>query len=77
MYRRIKGTGGNPLRREADRTRTRMHAAFALTCLLAVIMRRRPRAGRLDGRPPRGRGHRAPPAHRDGDHGRRDHLPSR
>ncbi|MFD5412529.1 Rv1733c family protein [Streptomyces nojiriensis] len=37
MYRRSKGTGGNPLRREADRTRTRMHAAFALTCLLAVV----------------------------------------
>ncbi|MFB7254839.1 Rv1733c family protein [Streptomyces nojiriensis] len=37
MYRRRKRTGGNPLRRAADRARTRMHAAFALTCLLAVI----------------------------------------
>ncbi|MEV6731075.1 MULTISPECIES: hypothetical protein [unclassified Streptomyces] len=30
-------TGANPLKRGSDRTRTRMHAAFALTCLLAVI----------------------------------------
>ncbi|WP_443053261.1 Rv1733c family protein [Streptomyces sp. NBC_00273] len=37
MHRRKRGTRGNPLRRAADRTRTRMHAAFALTCLLAVI----------------------------------------
>lgn len=37
MHRRTKGTGANPLRRDADRTRTRMRAAFALTCLLAVI----------------------------------------
>ncbi|WP_406187862.1 hypothetical protein [Streptomyces sp. NBC_01006] len=37
MHHRTKGTGANPLRRDADRTRTRMHAAFALTCLLAVI----------------------------------------
>lgn len=37
MRQRTQGTGGNPLRRDADRTRTRMHAAFALTCLLAVI----------------------------------------
>ncbi|MCX5129354.1 hypothetical protein [Streptomyces sp. NBC_00347] len=37
MHHRTKRTGANPLRREADRTRTRMYAAFALTCLLAVI----------------------------------------
>ncbi|MFE1896974.1 hypothetical protein [Streptomyces yangpuensis] len=37
MHHRTKGTGANPLRRDADRTRTRMHAAFALTCLLAVV----------------------------------------
>ncbi|WKD31189.1 Rv1733c family protein [Streptomyces xanthophaeus] len=37
MHHRKQGTGANPLRRDADRTRTRMHAAFALTCLLAVI----------------------------------------
>ncbi|MCX5076910.1 hypothetical protein OHA84_05965 [Streptomyces sp. NBC_00513] len=37
MRQRTQGTGGNPLRRDADRARTRMHAAFALTCLLAVI----------------------------------------
>lgn len=37
MRQRTRGTGGNPLRRDADRTRTRMHAAFVLTCLLAVI----------------------------------------
>ncbi|WCD84779.1 hypothetical protein KPP03845_101102 [Streptomyces xanthophaeus] len=37
MHHRTKGTGANPLRRDADRTRTHMHAAFALTCLLAVI----------------------------------------
>ncbi|MFD5509055.1 hypothetical protein ACFWIB_14935 [Streptomyces sp. NPDC127051] len=37
MHHRTKGTGANPLRRDADRTRTRMHAVFALTCLLAVI----------------------------------------
>lgn len=36
MYQQTQGTGGNPLRRDADRTRTRMHAAFAVTCLLAV-----------------------------------------
>ncbi|MBZ9599457.1 hypothetical protein K7B06_30870 [Streptomyces erythrochromogenes] len=34
---RTAGVGGNPLRRSADRTRTRLHAAFAVTCLLAVI----------------------------------------
>ncbi|MFJ5547459.1 hypothetical protein [Streptomyces sp. NPDC093225] len=28
---------GDPLRRAADRTRTRWHAAFALACVLAVI----------------------------------------
>ncbi|MGZ9929197.1 Rv1733c family protein [Streptomyces sp. NC-S4] len=38
MYRRWKATWSNPLRRDADRTRTRTHAAFALTCLLAVIV---------------------------------------
>ncbi|MFB7176397.1 hypothetical protein ACFCYI_01640 [Streptomyces sp. NPDC056257] len=37
MHHPTKGTGANPLRRAADRTRTHMHAAFALTCLLAVI----------------------------------------
>ncbi|MET8748912.1 hypothetical protein ABZW32_02315 [Streptomyces sp. NPDC004667] len=37
MHHRTKGTGVNPLRRDADRTRTHMHAAFSLTCLLAVI----------------------------------------
>ncbi|MDD9375834.1 hypothetical protein M8Z33_03945 [Streptomyces sp. ZAF1911] len=38
MHHRTKGTGANPLRRDADRTRTHMHAAFALTCLLALIV---------------------------------------
>ncbi|MFE2547392.1 hypothetical protein ACFXGI_02340 [Streptomyces sp. NPDC059355] len=37
MHHWTKGAGGNPLRRHADRARTRMHAAFALTCLLAVV----------------------------------------
>ncbi|MEW2582951.1 Rv1733c family protein [Streptomyces virginiae] len=37
MHHRTTGTGANPLRREADRTRTRLHAAFALACLVAVI----------------------------------------
>lgn len=38
MHHRTQGTGANPLRRDADRTRTRMHAAFALTCLLAIVV---------------------------------------
>jgi hypothetical protein len=33
----MTGAGANPLRRDADRTRTRLHVAFALGCLLAVI----------------------------------------
>ncbi|UQW99840.1 hypothetical protein [Streptomyces sp. RerS4] len=37
MHHRTTGTGANPLRRDADRARTRLRAAFALTCLLAVI----------------------------------------
>ncbi|MFJ3974422.1 hypothetical protein [Streptomyces sp. NPDC090021] len=37
MHHRTNGTGANPLRRDVDRTRTRMHAAFALTCLLALV----------------------------------------
>ncbi|KOU43385.1 hypothetical protein ADK53_06140 [Streptomyces sp. WM6373] len=35
---RTTGRGANPLRRDADRARTRLHAAFALTCLLAVVV---------------------------------------
>ncbi|WP_438316813.1 Rv1733c family protein [Streptomyces sp. HUAS TT3] len=31
------GTGANPLRRGADRARTRWHAVFALACVLAVV----------------------------------------
>ncbi|WP_443734638.1 Rv1733c family protein [Streptomyces flavotricini] len=38
MHHRTQGTGANPLRRDADRTRTRMRAAFALICLLAVVV---------------------------------------
>ncbi|MFK0234744.1 Rv1733c family protein [Streptomyces vinaceus] len=38
MRDRTKGAGANPLRRDADRTRTRMHAAFALICLLAIVV---------------------------------------
>ncbi|WP_405982148.1 hypothetical protein [Streptomyces sp. NBC_00158] len=38
MHHRTKGAGANPLRRDADRTRTHMHAAFALTCLLALFV---------------------------------------
>ncbi|MEW2412857.1 hypothetical protein AB0953_03875 [Streptomyces sp. NPDC046866] len=30
-------TGGNPLRRKADRTRTRLRVAFAVACLIAVF----------------------------------------
>ncbi len=37
MHHRSPAAGGNPLRRDADRTRTRLRAAFALACLLAVI----------------------------------------
>ncbi|KPH97268.1 hypothetical protein OV450_5904 [Actinobacteria bacterium OV450] len=38
MHQRTKGAGGDPLRRDADRARTRLRAAFALTCLLAVVV---------------------------------------
>ncbi|MFD9101791.1 hypothetical protein ACFVZN_12045 [Streptomyces virginiae] len=38
MEHRTQGRGANPLRRHADRARTRLHAAFALTCLLAVVV---------------------------------------
>ncbi|MEU2391269.1 hypothetical protein [Streptomyces sp. NPDC007369] len=31
------GTGANPLRRGADRARSRWHAVFALACVLAVL----------------------------------------
>ncbi|MFB6613053.1 hypothetical protein ACIGFK_16260 [Streptomyces sp. NPDC085524] len=34
---RTRGPGNNPLRRKADRTRTRLHAAFAVACLIAVF----------------------------------------
>ncbi|MEW1636896.1 hypothetical protein AB0469_22805 [Streptomyces sp. NPDC093801] len=34
---RTSGPGSNPLRRRADRTRTRLHVAFALACLVAVF----------------------------------------
>ncbi|MFD6230329.1 hypothetical protein ACFWFZ_26195 [Streptomyces sp. NPDC060232] len=34
---RTAGAGANPLRRKADRTRSRLHAAFAVACLLAAI----------------------------------------
>lgn len=34
---RTTGRGSNPLRRKADRTRTRLHAAFAVACLTAVF----------------------------------------
>ncbi|WP_423834491.1 Rv1733c family protein [Streptomyces manipurensis] len=37
MHHRSPAAGGNPLRRDADRTRTRLRAAFALACLLAVV----------------------------------------
>ncbi|MFK0258900.1 hypothetical protein [Streptomyces sp. NPDC090445] len=37
MHHRTTGARANPLRRNADRTRTRLHVAFALACLLAVI----------------------------------------
>ncbi|MGW6706309.1 hypothetical protein ACWGDE_15645, partial [Streptomyces sp. NPDC054956] len=37
MHQRTQGSGGNPLRRDADRTRARLHAVFMLACLLAVI----------------------------------------
>ncbi|MET3984468.1 hypothetical protein ABIC27_002341 [Streptomyces sp. PvR034] len=56
MHHWTKGTRTNPLRRDADRARTRTHAVFALTCLLAVI------AGVALGRAAWKDGHRA---HRD------------
>ncbi|MBW5480546.1 Rv1733c family protein [Streptomyces bambusae] len=34
---RTRGPGTNPLRRKADRTRSRLRAAFAVACLIAVI----------------------------------------
>ncbi|MFI8100765.1 hypothetical protein [Streptomyces sp. NPDC086023] len=34
---RTRGRGTNPLRRKADRTRTRLRAAFAVACLIAVV----------------------------------------
>ncbi|MFD0375419.1 hypothetical protein [Streptomyces sp. NPDC127112] len=34
---RTTGRRSNPLRRKADRTRTRLHAAFAVACLIAVV----------------------------------------
>ncbi|MGT2526429.1 Rv1733c family protein [Streptomyces nojiriensis] len=37
MHHRPPAPGANPLRRDADRTRTRLRAAFALACLVAVI----------------------------------------
>ncbi|WP_073908486.1 Rv1733c family protein [Streptomyces sp. CB00455] len=37
MPHRTPGARDNPLRRDADRTRARLHVAFLLACLLAVI----------------------------------------
>ncbi|MGW1518966.1 Rv1733c family protein [Streptomyces sp. NPDC002287] len=37
MHQRTRRTADNPLRRDADRTRSRLHTCFALACLLAVI----------------------------------------
>lgn len=37
MHHRTPGAGGNPLRRDADRSRARLRATFMLACLLAVI----------------------------------------
>ncbi|MFF4582665.1 hypothetical protein [Streptomyces sp. NPDC001389] len=34
---RRSGPGSNPLRRKADRTRTCLHAVFAVACLVAVL----------------------------------------
>ncbi|WP_327279867.1 MULTISPECIES: hypothetical protein [unclassified Streptomyces] len=37
MHHRMPGAEGNPLRRDADRTRAHLHAVFVLACVLAVI----------------------------------------
>ncbi|MFJ3921771.1 hypothetical protein [Streptomyces sp. NPDC090022] len=37
MHDRTPERGGNPLRRKADRTRGRLHATFAVACVIAVI----------------------------------------
>ncbi|MCB5180857.1 Rv1733c family protein [Streptomyces antimicrobicus] len=37
MKDRTSGRGANPLRRKADRTRTRLRLAFAVACLVAVF----------------------------------------
>ncbi|MEV8523893.1 hypothetical protein AB0451_06985 [Streptomyces sp. NPDC052000] len=37
MDRRTRSTTANPLKRGADRTRTRLHVAFAVVCALAVV----------------------------------------
>ncbi|AXE24242.1 hypothetical protein C0216_12950 [Streptomyces globosus] len=37
MNHRTSGRAANPLRRRADRTRFRLHAAFVLACLIAVF----------------------------------------
>ncbi|MFD8141552.1 hypothetical protein [Streptomyces sp. NPDC059708] len=37
MYHRTRHVADNPVRRDADRTRTRLHAAFASACVLAAV----------------------------------------
>ncbi|MER6216131.1 Rv1733c family protein [Streptomyces sp. NPDC001272] len=37
MHQRTRRTATNPLRRDADRARTRLRTAFALACLLAAV----------------------------------------
>ncbi|MFH7597894.1 hypothetical protein WDV06_22710 [Streptomyces racemochromogenes] len=37
MYHWTRHAADNPVRRDADRTRTRLHAAFASACLLAAV----------------------------------------